>query len=439
MDGINTNLSQYEMPEDVLHSFASRLPNPCPGNLVLRFAPEPSGYLHLGHIKAIMLNEFFINYYGGKLLLRFDDTNPTLESFEFQSTIEEDLALLKVNFCGPTFSSDYLPELQVTIKELILKNLAYVDDTDAETIKKERLAKIESKCRNNPVEKNLKLLEEIFQGTEIGQTCCVRGKIDMQSANGCMRDPVFWRCNLYPHHRHGTKYKSWPTYDFCCPLIDSWSGVTHALRANEYADRIPMYQWVQDVLNVRKVEIFEFSRLNLTNTVLSKRKLAKLVQNEFVSGWDDPRFPTVRGLIRRGIHPDSLRKFMIEIGPSKNTNLMEWDKLLSINSKTIDNLAKRYSIVQSPYVVMNISNIPEEKRSLVRSLHPKNPDFGQIHYTLSDTVLVDMNDALNFVEGLEITLLNAGSSADKDTTKLSKKAQKRAEWKAKKALENGIN
>ncbi len=189
-------------------------------------------------------------------------------------------------------------------------------------MREERTKKIDSACRNQTVEQNLELFDKLLAGE--ADDYCVRAKIGMQNNNGCMRDPVMARSSKVPHHRTGTKYKCYPTYDFACPIVDSLEGVTHVLRTNEYADRIPQYYWVLGALGWPKLEIYEYSRLNLEYTCLSKRKLTWFVDSNRVEGWNDPRFPTLRGVLRKGIRVETLIEFMLEQGPSKRANLMEW-------------------------------------------------------------------------------------------------------------------
>ena len=199
-------------------------------------------------------------------------------------------------------------------------------------MREERTAGIPSKFRDTTPEDNLKLWKEMMSDNPSDEIkkYCVRGKLDFKSKNKCLRDPVFYRFSDEVHHRVGNKYKIFPTYDFACPIVDSTEGVTHCLRTNEYSDRIPMYKWVIEACGIRDVTIYEFSRLNLIHTVLSKRNLKWFVENKLVDGWYDPRFPTVQGILRRGILVQTLKDFMLAQGPSKNTNLMEWDKVLII-------------------------------------------------------------------------------------------------------------
>lgn len=288
------------------------LPDAEIGKVKLRFAPEPSGYLHIGHSKAALLNQYFAQRYQGEVIVRFDDTNPAKESNEFVDNLLKDIETLGIKYETVTYTSDYFPQLMEMTEKLIREGKAYVDDTPREEMQKERMDGIESKCRNNSVEENLKLWKEMIAGSERGLQCCVRGKLDMQDPNKSLRDPVYYRCNPIPHHRIGSKYKIYPTYDFACPFVDSIEGITHALRSSEYHDRNAQYYRIQEDMGLRKVLIYEFSRLNMVYTLLSKRKLLWFVQHGKVDGWDDPRFPTVQGIVRRGLKVEALIQFILE-------------------------------------------------------------------------------------------------------------------------------
>lgn len=288
------------------------LPNAEDGKVCLRFAPEPSGYLHIGHSKAALLNQYFADRYHGKIIIRFDDTNPAKESNEFVDNLLIDIKTLGINYKDVTYTSDYFPQLMEMAEKLIREKKAYVDDTPREQMQKERMDGIESRCRNHSVEENIKLWKEMIAGSERGLMCCVRGKLDMQDPNKSLRDPVYYRCNPMAHHRIGNKYKIYPTYDFACPFVDSIEGITHALRSSEYHDRNAQYYRIQNDMGLREVYIYEFSRLNMVYTLLSKRKLLWFVQNGKVDGWDDPRFPTVQGIVRRGLQIEALIQFILE-------------------------------------------------------------------------------------------------------------------------------
>ncbi|KAJ2641343.1 glutamate--tRNA ligase, partial [Coemansia sp. RSA 1694] len=277
------------------------------GKVVTRFPPEPSGYLHIGHAKAALLNEFIAKSNGGRLLIRFDDTNPEKERVEFEDSILEDLALLGIHGDMTSHTSDHFQTIYEYAVELIRRGLAYVDDTPSETMRAERFDGIESRCRQLSVAENLERFEQMRTATEFGQTCCLRAKMSIDDKNKALRDPSIYRCRPMPHHRTGSQWKIYPLYDFACPIVDSIEGVTHALRSSEYRDRNPQYTWFFTALDLRPVQIMDFSRMNFAYTLLSKRKLQWFVDQGRVPGWDDPRFPTVRGIRRRGMTIEALR------------------------------------------------------------------------------------------------------------------------------------
>ncbi|KAJ4847228.1 hypothetical protein Tsubulata_031363 [Turnera subulata] len=290
------------------------LPAAVTGEVRLRFAPEPSGFLHIGHAKAALLNQEYASRYQGHLILRFDDTNPLKESQEFVENILRDTATLGLRYEEVTYTSDYFHDLMKMAERLIQEGKAYVDDAPKESKQDDRFLGIESKCRSNSVEQNLDLWGEMVRGSEKGLQCCLRGKLDMKSPNKCLRDPVYYRCVAKPHHRVETQqFNVYPTYDFACPFVDSVQGITHALRSSEYTDRNPLYHRIQEDMGMRKVHVVEISRLNLAFTPLSKRHLKFFVQNGMVEGWDDPRLPTVQGIIRRGLKVDALTQFVAQL------------------------------------------------------------------------------------------------------------------------------
>lgn len=290
------------------------LPGAEMGKVVVRFPPEASGFLHIGHAKAALLNQYYQQAFQGKLIMRFDDTNPAKENVHFEKVILEDLKMLQIKPDLFTHTSQYFDLMLEYCERLMKEGKAYVDDTEPEQMKKERDERFESKNRSNSVEKNLQMWKEMVAGTAAGQKCCVRAKIDMASPNGCMRDPTIYRCKNEPHPRTGTQYKVYPTYDFACPIVDAIEDVTHTLRTMEYHDRDDQFYWFIEALGLRRPYIWEYSRLNMTNTVLSKRKLTWFVDSGLVDGWDDPRFPTVRGILRRGMTVEGLKEFIIAQG-----------------------------------------------------------------------------------------------------------------------------
>ena len=381
------------------------------GRVVTRFPPEPSGYLHIGHAKAVLLNDYYARRYQGKLILRFDDTNPSKEKEEFQDSIVADLAKLEVKPDMVTYTSDYFEVTLGYAKWMISEGLAFMDDTPQEQMKIERANFEDSKNRNLSPEENLKLFDIMCSGSPEGANYCLRAKIDMKSKNGTMRDPVLYRQNLTPHHRSGTKYKAYPTYDLACPIVDSIEGVTHALRTTEYDDRNAQYQWILKALGLRRPRNITFSRVNFEYTVLSKRKLTWFVENGYVTGWDDPRFPTVRGVVRRGIDIAALRAFMYAQGASRNVVNMVWHTFWSNNKKEIDGKAKRFMAVDKVnHTKLVVTNGPKEGDFTFRetAFHPKDPSMGTRIMRLSNNVLLENVDVEGVTVGEEIVLLRWG-------------------------------
>ena len=396
-------------------SFDINLEGAAKGKVVTRFPPEPSGYLHIGHAKACLLNQYFAKHYEGKLIVRFDDTNPSKEKDEFVENILHDLKSLEIEADHLSYTSDHFPAMLAMAEALIKKGHLYADDTPVLQMREERMEGIESARRNRSVEENLRVFNEMKNGSEEGLKHCMRIKLDMKNPNKALRDPVCYRCNLTPHHKTGTTYKLYPTYDFACPFVDSTEGVTHALRTNEYSDRVAQYKWIlklQQEVNPKlpKVHIWEFSRLNLVNTVMSKRKLQWFVDTGKVPSWTDPRFPTVQGLLRRGLTVQALRDYILSQGASKNTTFQEWDKVWTMNKKLIDPVCGRHTaVVSDKKVLLTLSNGPTEPQVEVVPRHKKNPDAGKKAVTMTSTVYIDFEDAMSVTKGEEVTLMGWGN------------------------------
>jgi glutamyl-tRNA synthetase len=390
-------------------NFEINLPGAEMGKVVTRFPPEPSGYLHIGHAKAAVLNEYFAHAYKGKLIIRFDDTNPTKEKEEFQDSIIEDLKLLGVVGDMVSYSSDYFDKMYELANQLIKEGNAYADDTPLEKMREQRMVGEPSEKRDTSVEENLRIFnEEMKNGTEVGLKYCLRAKMDYKAPNKALRDPVIYRCNLTPHHRTGEAWKMYPTYDFCAPVVDSLEGVTHALRTNEYRDRNPQYEWFLKKMNLRHVEIWDFARVNFVRTLLSKRKLQWFVDKNYVSNWDDPRFPTVRGVKRRGMTVEGLRNFIIAQGPSRNIINLDWSVIWSLNKKIIDPVAPRFTAIENP-VPVHIVDGPAEPTTEEKPKHKKNAEIGVKPVIYSNKVLVEQADAISFADGEEVTFMDWGN------------------------------
>ncbi|KXZ44656.1 hypothetical protein GPECTOR_64g150 [Gonium pectorale] len=404
-------------------SFDIGLPGAEEGKVVTRFPPEPSGYLHIGHAKAALLNQYFADMYKGKLLVRFDDTNPSKEKDEFVENIMKDIADLGLRYDRLTYTSDYFPQLLELGEKLIRSGVMYADDTPVEAMRDQRMKGIESACRGRTVEENLAIWEEMKAGSEVGLANAMRFKIDMKSVNGTMRDPVAFRCNLTHHWRTGTKYKVYPTYDCACPFVDAIEGVTHALRTSEYRDREEQYYWILSAYHkvwpgLPHVHIWDYSRLNFVNTVLSKRKLTWFVDTGRVDGWNDPRMPTVQGILRRGLRIEALKEFILSQGASKNITFQEWDKIWTINKKLIDPVCPRHTAVEEEgRVLLTLEDGPAEPEVVVVARHKKHPPAGKKAVTRARQLWIDQADATTLSEGEEVTLMEWGNAVVKTITR----------------------
>ena len=351
------------------------------GKVVTRFPPEPNGYLHIGHAKSMCLNFGLAQEYGGRCHMRFDDTNPAKEEEEFVDGILEDVRWLGWDWGEHLyFASDHFDKLYDFAIDLIKKGKAYVDDLDPDQVRQYRgtLTEpgVESPWRNRSVEENLALFDEMKNGrSEEGQRV-LRARIDMASGNINMRDPVLYRVLKTPHHRTADKWVVYPMYDFAHGQSDSVEGVTHSICTMEYEDHRPLYDWLLDALDVYHPQQIEFARLNLGHTVMSKRKLAQLVNEGHVSGWDDPRMPTLAGLRRRGYTPESIRKFCDLVGVAKRQNVIEISLLEHAIRDDLNAKASRVLGVLKPLKVV-IENYPEDQVEHLDAVNnPEDPDAG---------------------------------------------------------------
>ncbi|MCO5599901.1 hypothetical protein L7F22_054008 [Adiantum nelumboides] len=381
------------------------------GQVVTRFPPEPSGYLHVGHAKAAILNHYFARKYKGKLIIRFDDTNPSKEKMEFEQSIIEDLALMGITADATSHTSDYFDELYRRANQMIKQGDAYCDDTEQEEMRAQRMDGIPSRRRDASIEENLERFAEMTTGSESGRKWCLRAKMSVDDPNKALRDPVIYRVNADSvHHHTGTTWKVYPTYDFACPIVDSIEGVTHALRTNEYRDRNPQYAWMLEKLKLRPVNIWDFGRLNFVYTLLSKRKLQWFVDNGHVTGWDDPRFPTIRGIRRRGMTVDCIQQFILATGPSQQVINMEWDSIWTINKKILDPVVPRFTAIASKDMVKcTINGVTHGVLEKVMPKHKKNPDAGTKTTIFDSIVYLEQEDAKSFDKDEEVTLMDWGN------------------------------
>lgn len=324
-------------------------------SVLTRFPPEPNGYLHLGHAKSICINFGLAQKYGGKTNLRFDDTNPTKEDTEYVDSIKEDIKWLGFQWDKEKYASDYFDQLYAWAEELIQKGLAYVDDQTQEEISKGRgtvdKPGVESPYRNRSVEENLRLFREMRDGKYADGEKVLRAKIDMASPNMMFRDPLLYRIKHASHHRTGDKWCIYPMYDFTHGQCDSIEHITHSICTLEFDVHRPLYDWFIQTLAIYPSHQYEFARLNLTYTLMSKRKLLELVQKGLVSGWDDPRMPTLCGVRRRGYTPEALKMFCEKIGVSKRDQLMDLQLLEWCVRQDLNARSNRYMVVEDPVKV----------------------------------------------------------------------------------------
>ena len=400
--------------------------------IITRFPPEPNAYLHIGHARAIITNFELAKAFNGKTNLRFDDTNPAKEDKEFVEGIIEDLAWLGYKPANIFYGSDYFEATYLKAIDLIKRGLAYVDDLSQEEISKYRGTLNEpgknSPYRDRSVEENLKLFEEMKEGKYADGEKTLRAKIDMASPNINMRDPVMYRILHINHHRQGTKWCIFPMYDFAHPLQDSFEGITHSLCSLEYDNHRVLYDWVVDNCGIeKKPHQYEFGRLNITNTIMSKRYLRALVDAGKVSGYDDPRMPTLCGLRRRGFTPDSIRNFILGTGLSRVNSTVEADQLDEELRSDLRLKAIRPNAVIHPVKVI-IDNYPEGKVEwLDAPNNQENEELGSRKISFSREVYIERED---FIEekpnkkwkrlslGVEVRLMKAyfitANSVEKD-------------------------
>jgi len=367
------------------------------GRLVTRFPPEPNGYLHIGHAKSICLNFGVAVERGGKCNLRFDDTNPTREDVEYVDSIKEDVAWLGFKWDDMFFASDYFEQLYQFAVELIRKDKAYVDELTADQTREYRGTLTEpgkdSPFRNRPVAESLDLFARMRAGEFEDGKYVLRAKIDMASPNLNMRDPTLYRIRRAHHHRTGDKWCIYPMYDYAHPLSDALERITHSLCTLEFEDHRPLYDWcVENLIEGDRPRQIEFARLNLNYTVMSKRKLLQLVQQNHVSGWDDPRMPTITGLRRRGYTPESIRNFCARIGVAKKENIIDMAQLEHSIREDLNRRAPRVMAVLNPLRVV-ITNYPEGQVEEVDVINnPEDAAAGTRKVPFSRELFIERDD-----------------------------------------------
>ncbi|WP_078551424.1 glutamine--tRNA ligase/YqeY domain fusion protein [Bacillus alkalicellulosilyticus] len=366
-------------------------------HVITRFPPEPNGYLHIGHAKSIVINFDLADEFNGKTNLRFDDTNPLKEDSEYVHAIKEDVQWLGYDWDGLFFASDYFQEMYERAVLLIKKGKAYVDDLTQEEIRAYRGTLTEpgkdSPYRGRSIEENLDLFERMKKGEFGNGEKVLRAKIDMNSPNINLRDPVIYRISHATHHNTGDQWCIYPMYSFAHPLEDAIEDVTHSICTTEFEDQRPLYNWIVEECEMEsKPQQIEFGRLNITNAVMSKRKLKQLVDEGFVDGWDDPRMPTISGLRRRGYTPEAIRAFVRETGISKGSGVVDSQMLDHFVREDLKLKAPRTMGVVRPLKVV-ITNYPEGQTEMLEAeINPENPEMGSRQIPFSREIYIEQED-----------------------------------------------
>jgi len=365
-------------------------------SILTRFPPEPNGYLHIGHAKSICLNFGLANKYGGKTNLRFDDTNPTTEETEYVESIKADVNWLGFQWQNEFYASDYFPQLYEFALKLISKGLAYVDDSSSEEIAATKGTPTtpgkQSPYRNRSVEENLLLFEKMKNGEFKDGEKTLRAKIDMASPNMHLRDPVMYRIKHEHHHRTGDKWCIYPMYDFAHGQCDSIENITHSICTLEFEVHRPLYNWFIENLEIFPSHQFEFARLNMNYTVMSKRKLLQLVNENYVSGWDDPRMPTISGMRRRGYTAEAIREFSDRVGVARRENVIDIGLLEYCVREDLNKRALRRMAVLDP-VKLVITNYEEGRTEIFSTENnPEDPNAGTREIPFSKELWIERDD-----------------------------------------------
>ena len=365
-------------------------------SILTRFPPEPNGYLHIGHAKSICLNFGLAKKYGGKTNLRFDDTNPVKEDTEYVDSIQNDIRWLGFEWAGVHYASDYFEQLYEWAVELIKKGLAYVDDQTLEEIRENR-GTVTTPGKNSPwrdrsVEENLDLFERMKNGEFEDGSRVLRAKIDMAHPNMMFRDPIMYRILHAHHHRTGNKWCIYPMYDYAHGQSDSIENITHSICTLEFDIHRPLYDWFIEQLGIYPSHQYEFARLNIDYTVMSKRKLLQLVKDGYVSGWDDPRMPTICGFRRRGYTPESIRSFCERIGVAKRDNIISYSLLEFSLREHLNKVAQRRMAVLNPVKVV-IDNYPDDQVEMLQAVNnPENEADGKRDVPFCKELYIERED-----------------------------------------------
>lgn len=381
-----------------------KLPEAKKGKVITAFPPEPSKFPHLGHAKAALLNFEYAKMYGGKFILRFEDNNPRTVKDVYYEEFKNGLRWLGIKWDKEDYVSDFIPKFYKIAEKLIKKGIAYVCLCEKEKIRRLRKMKKECKHRNQTIEQNLLLWKKMLSKFKEGEAN-LRLKIDMKHKNALMRDPIIMRIVEAEHVRTGKKYRVWPVYDFATSMMDLWEGITHRLRSKEFEIRKELQQFIQKALGEKPPIIIEFGRLNLKGVPTSGRIIRKLIKENRLMGWDDPRLTTLIALKKRGFLPPAIKEFILSTGISKADALLEWEKLESINRKYLDPIANRYFAIFNP-VKIEIENAPKIKFVKV-AVHPEKKVKRRICVNF-DSIYIEKDD-LKVWKGKEVGLIGLGT------------------------------
>ncbi len=391
---VEKEMQEYEYIEKKEEKKGLELPNAVKGKVVTRFPPEPSGYPHIGHAKAAWLDYESARVYGGKMILRFDDTNPEKESVEYVNAIKSGLTWLGIKWDKESYTSDSMQEIYDYLERLVHAEKAYVCTCSQDEISRGRTEGKACACRELSKKEKLERWKGMLNGKYNPGEAIVRYAGDMESQNTVMRDPALARIMTAGHFRQKDKYRVWPSYDLAVSVMDHLEGITHPMRSKEYELRNELYYALFSDLGFEKPELVEFSRLAIKNAPISKRLITPLVKEGKVSGWDDPRLPTLEGLKRRGVLPEAIRNFVLSLGLSKSESEPGWELLLAENRKLLDPVSGHYFFVRGA-TALKVKGLKKKARI---KLHPKK-DMGFREFDVSETVYISWDDAKGMKEG----------------------------------------
>ncbi|MCI0503512.1 glutamate--tRNA ligase [Candidatus Micrarchaeota archaeon] len=392
---IENEMAGFEYAEKKEEKKGIEIPGAEQGKVVVRYPPEPNGWPHIGHAKAFCLSWSIAKRYGGKIMLRWDDTNPEAEKAEFLEAIRSGIKWLQIDYDQEKYCSDYIPQMYELCQKLISQGDAYSCSCKQEDVSKGREAMERCSCANKPTDSHLAGWRGMLEGAVPEGGATIRLKGDMASQNTVMRDPTLFRILTTPHYRQGTKYRVWPTYDFQGAVMDSILGITQPIRSKEYELRDELYAYLLKKLGLRVPQMISISRLSIKNAPVSKRLLRPLVESGKLWGWDDPRLPTLAGLNRRGIMPQAIRDFVLSFGISKVESEPDWEALLAENRKLLDPISPHYFFVADP-VEVKVHGLEHQEMEL--KLHPKQ-DMGMRPVAVSSTLYIPKADAVSLKTG----------------------------------------